>query len=438
MRNYPTIFASFIIIGILLGIAFYAMISIPFSEAALKWRGAEAMWEDTPRLAAPIWFNAFRSEKLSETINLTRADATITEEAVSETIREETWVFEYDFPFASLPTEIKTFFTVSAGEKAPMVTLTWVKPDGTSYKLTTMTAATGDRYSISADSKFSREQLGGEDVSTALYRTADSTEEDPVVLTGTYQLIASVYHFSPDSRIDIQFVNFGEVYGVAGTDHLRRDLTIGLLWGTPFALMFGLLGAVGSTSITFLIAAIGTWYGGFLDAAIQRICEVRLQLPTLPILIMLGTFYSRSIFLILGVIIALDIFSAGIKTYRAMFMQVKNLPYIEAARAYGASNMRIIVRYMIPKVAPVLIPNFVTLIPSFVFLEASLAVLNLGDPTAPTWGKILNDAYRNGALYRGYYYWVLEPAILLMFTGLAFSMLGFALDRIFNPRLRRV
>lgn len=438
MRNYPTIFASFTIIAVLLSIAFYAMVSIPYGEAALLWRGAEAIWEDTPRLAAPIWFNAFRSEKLSETISLKREDATITEEAVSATIRQETWVFAYDFPYASLPTEIKVFFTVSADDKAPMVTLTWVKPDGTSYQLTTMTVGDGDRYSISADSKFSREQLGGENVSSTLYRTADSTAEDPEILNGTYQLIASVYHFTDNSEIEIQFVNFGEVYGIAGTDHLRRDLRIGLLWGTPFALMFGLLGAVGSTSVTFLIAAIGTWYGGFLDAAIQRICEVRLQLPTLPILIMLGTFYSRSIFLMLGVIIALDIFSSGIKTYRAMFMQVKNLPYIEAARAYGASNMRIIVRYMIPKVAPVLIPNFVTLIPSFVFLEASLAVLNLGDPTAPTWGKILNDAYRNGALYRGYYYWVLEPAVLLMFTGLAFSMLGFALDRIFNPRLRRV
>jgi len=437
-RKYPTIMMSVVIISVLLGIAFYAMISIPFSEAALLWRGAENIWEDTPRLAAPIWFNAFRSEKLSETVNLTREDALITEEAVSATIRKETWVYEYDFPYATFPQEMKAFFTVSADDKNPLVKFTWVKPDGTTYQLGSMTASDGSRYGISADATVSREQFNNQPLQVELYRDPSSTTEEPAVLNGTYQFIAEVYHFTDSSEIEIQFVSFGEVYGIAGTDHLRRDLRIGLLWGTPFALMFGLLGAVGSTSITFLIAAIGSWYGGWLDAAIQRICEVRLQLPTLPILIMLGTFYSRSIFLILGVVIALDIFSSGIKTYRAMFMQVKNLPYIEAARAYGASNMRIIVRYMIPKVAPVLIPNFVTLIPTFVFLEASLALLNLGDPTAPTWGKILNDAYHAGALYRGYYYWVLEPALLLIFTGLAFSMLGFALDRILNPRLRRI
>ena len=84
----------------------------------------------------------------------------------------------------------------------------------------------------------------------------------------------------------------------------------------------------------------------------------------------------------------------------------------------------------------VLIPGLVSSVPAFVFLEASLAVLGLGDPVLPTWGKIIEDANANGALYRGYYYWIMEPAALLMVTGLGFAMLGFALDRIFNPKLR--
>jgi len=85
-----------------------------------------------------------------------------------------------------------------------------------------------------------------------------------------------------------------------------------------------------------------------------------------------------------------------------------------------------------------LIPSLVQAVPAFVFLEASLAVIGLGDPVLPTWGKIIQDAQSNGALYKGYYYWILEPAFFLMLTGLAFAVLGFALDRIFNPRLRDV
>jgi peptide/nickel transport system permease protein len=132
----------------------------------------------------------------------------------------------------------------------------------------------------------------------------------------------------------------------------------------------------------------------------------------------------------------LGIFGAAIKTNRAIFLQVKQSPYIEAAQAYGAGNRRIIFSYMIPRIIPLLIPTFVITIPAFVFLEASLAVLGLGDPTIPTWGKIINDARSNGALFGGLYYWVLQPAILLMLTGLAFAMVGYSLDRIFNPRLR--
>jgi peptide/nickel transport system permease protein len=242
--------------------------------------------------------------------------------------------------------------------------------------------------------------------------------------------------FEPDNDLDAEFVLYGQVHGLAGTDHRRRDLMVALLWGTPIALAFGLLAAVGTTISTMTIAAIGTWFGGIVDNFIQRTTEVNLILPLLPILIMIGTFYSRSIWLMLGVIVLLSIFGGAIKTYRAIFLQVKESPYIEAARAYGASSPRIIFVYLIPRIIPILVPQLVNLVPAFVFLEASLAVLGLGDPVLPTWGKIINDANSNGALFNGYYYWVVEPAGLLMLAGLAFAMVGFALDRVFNPRLR--
>ena len=87
--------------------------------------------------------------------------------------------------------------------------------------------------------------------------------------------------------------------------------------------------------------------------------------------------------------------------------------------------------YQVPSAA-------MTIVSTDVPREASLALLGLGDPVLPTWGKIIENANSNGALYRGYYYWILEPATLLMVTGLGFAMLGFALDRVFNPKLRDV
>lgn len=259
---------------------------------------------------------------------------------------------------------------------------------------------------------------------------------DPVPLKGEYKLVIDGYLFEDGADIDTSLVVYGKVHGMAGTDHQRRDIMVALLWGTPIALAFGLVAAVGTSLITLFLAAAGVWFGGWIDSTIRRITEVNMILPMLPILIMIGTFYSRSIWVILSAVVILSIFGASILTYRAMFLQVKESGYIEAARAYGASSSRIIFRYMIPRVVPVLIPGFVVQIPAFVFLEASLAVLGLGDPVIPTWGKLLEDAYTNGALYMGHYYWVLQPAVLLMLAGLGFSMLGFALDRVFNPRLR--
>lgn len=200
--------------------------------------------------------------------------------------------------------------------------------------------------------------------------------------------------------------------------------------------MFGLLAAVGTSLTQLIIAAVSAWFGGWVDVLLQRITEVNLVLPFLPILLMIGTFYSRSIFVILSAVILLSIFGQGIKTFRAVLMQVKESAYIEAARSYGASSTRIIFSYMIPRLIPMLIPQFIVLIPSYVFLEASLAILGLGDPSLPTWGKIIQDSESQGALFQGWYYWVLEPSVLLMVTGLAFSVVGYALDRVFNPRLR--
>lgn len=256
------------------------------------------------------------------------------------------------------------------------------------------------------------------------------------VMKGTYELRIEGIAFEPESDIQAEFVMYGQVHGIAGTDHLRRDLSVALLWGIPLALTFGLLAAVGTTVLTMIFAAMGVWYGGWVDELIQRITEINLVLPFLSILVMVGTFYSKSLWVILGVTILLTIFGGGIKTYRANFMQIKESMYIEAAQAYGAKDSRIIFLYLIPRIVPLLIPGLVSSIPTYVFLEATLAVLGLGDPILPTWGKVINDAWQNGALYNRYFYWILEPAVLLMITGLAFAMLGFSLDRIFNPRLR--
>lgn len=429
-RRYPSAIAGLAIIGFLVVMSIYAVLAVPYSEATRLWRGGEQASPRNPRNAWPVWINLFPGVDAPRTLAVSSLGTPRHERDVGAGVRQFALTLPVEVSSRGFPQELSVFFDVSAAERAAHVSLAWRRPDGTEIPLAELTVSSNDAYRISSDQRL-RQQLGGPP-EVALFANPGAPRE---ALRGTHALVIRGFLFEAASRLDASLVVYGQVYGLAGTDHQRRDLMIALLWGTPIAMAFGLVAAVGSSISTLVIAAVGVWYGRWVDGLIQRITEVNLILPGLPILILVATLYSRSIWLILGLVIVLGVFG-GIKGNRALFLQIKEAPYIEAARAYGAGSLRVILYYMLPRVIPVLIPSFVTVIPSFVFLEATLSVVGLGDPTIPTWGKVLDDAYRAGALFVGQYYWVLEPATLLMLSGLGFTMLGFALDRIVNPRLR--
>jgi peptide/nickel transport system permease protein len=440
IRRYPSAIFGLTIVFLLIVLAVYTVITIPYNEAIRLWRGGEDIWYTSPRNAQPKWTNWFSETKHSESIHLTLEDENSTKafETTSSGKTDIKMSFTFDYQADEFPQEIALYFRSEFEEKDPFASVTLDTPDGRTIRVGDLGIGRKETYRVSQDEALVR-RLGGLAPHVGLLADPNSPDpEHPEVLKGEYTLNVSVLLFDEGGGGDAfaEYVSYGTVSGWAGTDHLRRDLMLPLMWGAPIALIFGLLASAGISILTMVISAIGGWFGGVVDGIIQRITEVNLTLPFLSILIMIGTFYSRSIWTMLGATIVLSIFGAGIKTYRAIFMQVRESTYIEAAKAYGASDRRIIFRYLIPRIIPLLIPGLVLGVPTFVFLEASLAVLGLGDPVLPTWGKIINDAWINAALYNGHYYWILEPAVLLMFTGLAFAMLGYSLDRIFNPRLR--
>jgi len=436
--KYPSAVFGVVVVLILIVSAIVVIVKIPYQQAIEAWRGGEQVVRKNPKTVPPQWVNWFRSDKLVASLDLEEGDDDVmVEERTTEGGTQiKTTTFAIDYLYNSFPQDLVLFFTSEFTAKQPFVSLTWFTPDGREIKVANFAIGKDQTFPINQDAKL-KKKLGNVDPVIGLFADPESLKTaKPTPLQGEYQLQLETVIFEEDSTVHPEFVMMGQVFGWAGTDHLRRDLMIPILWGIPIALAFGLIAAVGTSLLTMGIAGIGAWYSGMTDAIIQRITEINLVLPFLSILIMVGTFYSRSIWLILGVTVLLSIFTGGIKSYRAIFMQVKESTFIEAAKAYGASDGRIIFRYLIPRIIPLLIPGLVLAVPSFVFLEASLAVLGLGDPVLPTWGKMINDAYENAALYRGWYYWILQPAVLLMLTGLGFASLGFALDRIFNPRLR--
>jgi peptide/nickel transport system permease protein len=438
ISQYPSAVIGMLLILGLVIFSIYTVITIPYEEAISLWRGDENVWYRTPKTAQPKWINWFRKDDVPETfwLNTAEGDGTKTEEFSNGTNKIFISLpFEYNSIY--FPQEMSIYFTSQFAAKEPFVDIKMITPTGEEIRIGSFAVGRKHTYRFSQDQKLQR-RLKGNSPEQGIFMNLTSETEQLRAVPGTYELQIEGVAFEENSTVDVEFVVYGDVYGWAGTDHRRRDISIALMWGAPVALAFGLLAALGTTVMTMIIAAVGTWYGGWVDEIIQRITEVNLILPFLSILIMIGTFYSRSLSVMLVAVVSLSIFGGAIKVFRANFLQIKESPYVEAARAYGASDRRIILNYLVPRIIPLLLPQLVILIPTNVFLEASLTIIGLGDPVLPTWGKLIREGIGNGALLQGQFYWVLQPAVILLITGLSFAMVGFSMDRIFNPKLRSV
>ena len=439
LKRYPSLIAGLVLISIFVVVSIYTVIAIPYSEATRVWQSSGERTEN-PKLARPVWFDWFTSEQLPRTIQVSLADegATLTEEFIGGGLKRVEAVLPFEYRYDGFPSELQMRMRWQFEDQRAFASVYWRKPDGELITLYdgVRVRASQSLYISSEQDLRARLGMAPHEGLFLLDTTVPREERQP--MHGTYEVIVRAELSETDSLGALSLTVYGQVHGWGGTDHQRRDLLLPLLWGAPIGLAFGVLAAIGAQMSTFVLAGISTWFGGKLERVFIWLTQVNVILPVLPILIMISHLYQPRIWTILGLVIAMSVFSASMLSYRAMFLQLKESPYFEAAQAYGAGNFRIIFRYLLPRIAPTLLPQFVMIVPVFVFLEATLAVLNLGDPYLPTWGKMINDAQTQGALYHGHYYWIVLPSILLMGVGFGFALVGYSLDRIFNPRLRDI
>ncbi|MBN2145856.1 MAG: ABC transporter permease subunit [Anaerolineales bacterium] len=438
LSRYPSALVGLGIILLLILVSIYTIVSMPYKQSVGEWRGDHFIWMKNPTYALPIWVNWFRSDDLPPTITADSRDESVkkTLGIVSENTRSVSFTFPIDFPYQHFPSDLIIFFESHYQVKKPLVVITWVTPDGQETELSSFSITSAYSYYVFQDKRLMR-KLDAPLVEWGMFGVEQS-ENIWTAVPGHYEMRVTAYIFEEESDMDAEMVLYGRVHGPAGTDGRRRDVMMGLLWGTPVALAFGLLAAMGTTLTTIILAATGTWLGGWIDSIIQRLTEINMVVPFFPVSLMIYTLYSKSFWVILGVTVLLSIFGISIKNYRSLFLQIKELPYFEAAQAYGASNWRIIFRYLIPRIGTILIPQMVIMVPSYVFLEAALSILGLYDPlTPPTWGQLVLDGLDNG-INQGAYHLALEPAFLLLLTGYAFLLLGMSLERVFEPRLREI
>jgi ABC-type dipeptide/oligopeptide/nickel transport system permease subunit len=230
---------------------------------------------------------------------------------------------------------------------------------------------------------------------------------------------------------------FGRAFGILGTDFMGRDVWAQFVYGSRSAIVLGLSVASVIILIGLVIGLIaGYVYGSLLDNIITFIIDTIYFLPLLPIIMAIGMVYGRSLFIIYAALIALA-WPGTARVIRHWTVAMKEAPFIEAARALGASTSRILFRHVAPQLIPYLIYSIVMSVPGVVMFEAGIQLIGFGDPTAPTWGRMIGEAYNQGGFLQNAWWWFMPPIIGLIAISIGFILIGMALDEIVNPRLRR-
>ena len=257
-------------------------------------------------------------------------------------------------------------------------------------------------------------------------------------LSGEYTIIVNfLIHDKSDSISKIRFVIGGSTYGFIGTDSLGRDLSLGLLFGFPVALLIGLTTSTVTTFIGTLMGIISGYRGGKTDIVIQRVCDIFSNIPLLPILIFLIFIIGPKLWLVMVILVAFGWPGLAI-IVRSMVLQIRSSQSIEAAESLGASQWRIMLRHVFPQLAPFIFAQLIFFTPAAILAEASLSFLGLGDPSIPTWGQILENGFRTGGVYVGFWWLILPPGILIVITAMIFVLIALALEPIVNPKIKKI
>ncbi|MEM2006018.1 MAG: ABC transporter permease [Sulfolobales archaeon] len=221
-----------------------------------------------------------------------------------------------------------------------------------------------------------------------------------------------------------------------GCDEIGRDLLTLFLSGARMSLFIGFVAAFLSTLLGALVGLVGGYFGGPLDVVLMRVVDALLAIPTLVLMIIFAAVLGSGISNVIFVISVLS-WPPVARVVRSQTLSVKEYPHVEAARACGASSLRILFKHIAPATTPLVVANMILQISNAIIAEAALSFLGLGDPRIPSWGGILRFAFRIGAMSAGYWWYVVPPGLGIVLAVLSVTFISYALDEIVNPRLRK-
>lgn len=456
IKEYKGGILGSILLSILIIITIYTLLFISTKER-LEWNNP-LFWIDYPKNAAPAWINYFLilfNQQLPEHKIFVKNDAIST--SYSETdFKINNSSFFYNFDFSEFPSSFSIPFSLEVGEIPPAIEISVKRPDGLEFilyynSLDAVSTMEDDNNSYAADDNNNKTAIlsqrlfsSSQDVTDSLsqysnlfnFSINDLTAEKilfsaidlNVPLQGTYEFVFSIYSFDNYSLLeDINLVINGKVFGILGTDEFRRDISFGIMIGTPVALLIGITVALSSTTIGLFYGLVAGYRSGRAGTFMVVIIDIFLSIPTMVLFIILSLNFGRSLLFLIGLFILFG--WPGLALINRTFsIQIKNYPYVEASKLMGESGFRVILRHIVPQLLPFTLANFALSVPAAILGESALSFLGFGDPSFPTWGQMLQDAHFSSAEILGYWWWILSPGLMISITSMAFILIGRSLE----------
>ncbi len=233
----------------------------------------------------------------------------------------------------------------------------------------------------------------------------------------------------------------GPVYGhpswshPLGLDDGGVDMVTLLIWGARISLVVGFAATLVSIVIGGAVGLLAGYFGKAVDTILMRITDYFLAIPDVPLMIVVAAIWGPSLFHII-VVIGVLLWTGTARVVRAQVKSIRERVYVKRARSLGAGHVRIIVRHVLPQIAPLLIANTVLTIAVAVFDETALSFLGLGDPSRISLGKVIENAFQRTAISSGAWWAIVPPGAAVALLILSCSLIGRAMEDALNPRLK--
>ncbi|MGZ4631136.1 MAG: ABC transporter permease [Actinomycetes bacterium] len=220
-----------------------------------------------------------------------------------------------------------------------------------------------------------------------------------------------------------------------GLDDGGYDVLSLVLQGGRVSMVVGFAATVVAMLIGGGIGIASGYFGGLVDTVLMRITDYFLVIPDVPLMIVIAAVWGPSLSHIV-IVIGLLLWTSTARIIRAQVKSVRERVYVRRARSLGAGHVRIVVRHVLPQVAPLLVANTVLTIAVAIFDETALAFLGLSDPTAVTWGTMIEHGFERTAVSSGAWWAIVPPGLAVAFVIMACYLVGQAIEDAVNPRLK--